>query len=122
MSEVIRRVISRRSGRAGISGAGKRVHPTPTAGLGGKQVGNTPYRHCVQCGAINDTRTTSWSKSGDGIERDDDNVGQIVSGCAVCGSLFWQYSRPRKIKDFTENLSSGSNRRNNLTRLRKKRW
>lgn len=116
-----------RTGRISVPGGGRRVHPTGTAFRGGRQVGETPYRYCVQCGTANDTRSTEWSNDGEGIERDFDAAGNpvldengnsiatITSGCSVCGSLFWQYTRPKKIKDRSILPSREA-------RLRQKRW
>ena len=42
------------------------VYPSSTAGRT-HRVGVTSFLPCVQCGAYNDTRTTSWSNQGDGL-------------------------------------------------------
>lgn len=76
----------------------------------GDRIGRTPYRRCVRCRMPNDTRTTAWSDSGDGLGPPTDVVvdGQtqantkdraVQSGCRFCGSLKWQESKPIALPD-----------------------
>lgn len=74
---------------------GRQVYPTPTGGTKRRlSIGVTPLRRCIQCGFVNDTRNTAWSRQGPDVVIDPPQ-----SGCKNCGSLFWQEQKPPKIAD-----------------------
>jgi hypothetical protein len=76
---------------------GIQVFPSPTGGTRRRlKIGITPYLRCIQCGFANDTRKTTWSKQGEGI---DPVTQEVKAGCKFCGSLFWQEQKPPKIAD-----------------------
>jgi hypothetical protein len=103
-----------RSGRVVSGGGGRNNHPAGRFARGGKRLGLTPFMYCVQCGTANDTRATAWSKDGEGISHEDDGTPSVDAGCAFCGSLFWQYQKPKKLRDDPKPSREA--------RIRVKRW
>ena len=82
---------------------GADVYPSDT-GNRTERIGETPFRRCRQCGMVNDTRATAFSKNGDGlVDTPGGSPGEqsVGSGCAFCGSLFWQRVKPEKLPDDT---------------------
>lgn len=80
---------------------GADTYPSDT-GNRTERIGETPFRRCRQCGSVNDTRATAFSKQGDGLVDAGTGVsGDQVSdsGCWFCGSLFWQKTKPMKLPD-----------------------
>lgn len=103
-----------------FTGGGRELHPNHPS----SRVKMTPLRRCRKCGTMNDTRTTAWSDSGEGLVKvaepgAKDSSGQYSSpaifeaksGCNLCGCLGWTKGRPRKLKDESMTASRRSLKR-----------
>lgn len=87
----------------------------------GERIGVTPLRRCVRCRTPNDTRTTVFAETGDGLgPAIDVSVNGVVqsnvkdhvvqSGCKFCGSHKWQHTKPVALPD-DRNMPSDDYRR-----------
>ena len=81
-----------------LSDIGQDVYPSATGG-DGKRIGKTSFHRCVQCGFVNDTRSTAVGDKGDGLTGEPATIteDQTVTGwCAFCGSKRWLPHQPPK--------------------------
>lgn len=85
---------------------GRNVFPSPTADPRGRQIGQTPFRRCQQCGLPYDTRRTAWAPQGDGLG-DPTTVSSStntkdranIAGCRFCGTLQVNRVKPEPLPD-----------------------
>lgn len=88
---------------------GNSTFPTPSARARNGRIGVTPLLRCVQCGFVNDVRSTTWGTQGDGLvpqEGGQPGEQRVAAGCAQCGSIFWRKNKPPALPD-DEFLSDG---------------
>ena len=84
-----------------LSDQGQDVYPSPTAG-DGKRIGKTSFHRCIQCGFVNNTRSTAFGDKGDGLSGEPQTTEEsqeVTGGCAFCGSKKWLKHKPRKYPD-----------------------